>query len=718
MKYIDEGAKNGDGGDLVDASQNTTKDFLEGAAEDAKIVGNPSQRDHQCSGSYQIFLKTWDATIVCNVPCGHTILQLRVPIAERLGVSLDNHWITAAKLDKGVPRDGTVHVLLRLQGAGKKDIDLEPMKTKAKAYAKAQTSGEPDLFNSLSIAPMCSHGQPPPQPKCEPKVWTPMLSTTSSTCTGHPSREPADAKKRVTFSSKDNVTMLTPLEHTQEDHTQENEMHNEDGSCNMDLPYLEQFESSQPCSLPSNLGTPVSLSPLSDNALASQQSSASSRFSVIAEIDVSQSWEDLKRRIGRRDFKERLQEINRNLASFVQSQACHMFRAACEELVLNESEEREEIEGNARGVLSKRNGDDLMSRDKEHCAQENTFQFQDPPSHLPPATKPYHHEILGLPCHAPLENVKARYRKLVVWAQVQHDDIVWTINHARDVLIDAGAQYEEQLNGHRVPMGQDLGDDPAMWPIDSMWWCLDTTSIPTPNKQIIPPSACHGGESKSSTLQATTPLALEFSSRRWTQAGQIKVDEIELENISDTHRAQSEPDEVRSNPKQVLCSLRDLSLSLFSDEFIPGGCLFIGLARSYAAKGQGRDQTTSELATNVVGLYEACVGTKDDELCHRLRRGASWGARQEGGLGDHLAAAARHLGGSIVVLRMQRSSLLLGQSMTIDDGVLSGRQVSMEDTPRLFLDKAGSQCAIKDAVAIILGEREVCARSEPVPVLR
>ena len=138
-------------------------------------------------------------------------------------------------------------------------------------------------------------------------------------------------------------------------------------------------------------------------------------------------------------------------------------------------------------------------------------------------------------------------------------------------------------------------------------------------------------------------------------------------------------------------------------------CVF--RARSYAAKVQGRDQTTSELATNVVGLYEACVGTKDDELCHRLRRGASWGARQEGGLGDHLAAAARHLGGSIVVLRMQRSSLLLGQSMTIDDGVLSGRQVSMEDTPRLFLDKAGLQCAIKDAVAIILGEREVCARS-------
>ena len=341
-----------------------------------------------------------------------------------------------------------------------------------------------------------------------------MVSTTSGTCTGHPSREPADAKKRVTFSSKDNVTILTPSEHTQEDHTQENEMHNEHGTCNMHLPDLEQFESSQPCSFPSNLGTPVSLSPLSDNALASQQSSASSRLSVIGEIDVSQSWEDLKRQIGRPDFKERLQEVNRNLASFVESQACHMFRAASEKLFLNESKEREEIEGNTRGVLSKRNRTDLMSRAKEQRAEENTFQFQDPPLHLPPATRPCQHEILGLPRHAPIENVKAQYRKLMFSAQVQHDDIFWRINHARDVLIDASAQYEEQLSGLRVPMGQDLSDDPAMWPIDSMLWCLDTTSIPTPKKQCIPPSACHGRESKSSTLQATTPLAIQFSSGR------------------------------------------------------------------------------------------------------------------------------------------------------------------------------------------------------------
>ena len=189
------------------------------------------------------------------------------------------------------------------------------------------------------------------------------------------------------------------------------------------------------------------------------------------------------------------------------------------------------------------------------------------------------------------------------------------------------------------------------------------------------------------------------------------MDEIELENIRDTQLAESEPDEVRSNPKQVLCSLRDLSLSLLSDEFIPSGCFFIALAHSYSAKVQDRDQTTSEWAKDVVGLYEACVGTKDDELCHGLRRGDLWGGRQEGGLGDPLAAAARDLGGSIVVLRMQQSSLLLGQSMTIDDVVLSGRQVSLEDTPRLFLDTAGLQCAIKDAVAIILGEREVCVRS-------
>ena len=54
LKYVVVGAKNGDGGGLVDASQNTTKKFLEGVAENAKIVGNPSQRDHQCSGSYPI----------------------------------------------------------------------------------------------------------------------------------------------------------------------------------------------------------------------------------------------------------------------------------------------------------------------------------------------------------------------------------------------------------------------------------------------------------------------------------------------------------------------------------------------------------------------------------------------------------------------------------------------------------------------------------------
>ena len=71
-------------------------------------------------------------------------------------------------------------------------------------------------------------------------------------------------------------------------------------------------------------------------------------------------------------------------------------------------------------------------------------------------SRPWAHELLGLPRGANEAVVKKRYRKLVLWAQRFDISVIQRINGAKDILCgDSGRLYEAQLNGLVAPRGED-----------------------------------------------------------------------------------------------------------------------------------------------------------------------------------------------------------------------------------------------------------------------
>ena len=136
-----------------------------------------------------------------------------------------------------------------------------------------------------------------------------------------------------------------------------------------------------------------------------------------------------------------------------------------QDFFLQEAEERGELTQTAISFFSLRNKAHLWARVQAQVGWEdthhNTHDARQPVLEQLDMSRPWAHELLGLPRAADEAVVKKQYRKLVLWAQRFDINVIQRINGAKDILCgDSRRLYEAQLNGLVAPRGKDLGDDP------------------------------------------------------------------------------------------------------------------------------------------------------------------------------------------------------------------------------------------------------------------
>ena len=280
---------------------------------------------------------------------------------------------------------------------------------------------------------------------------------------------------------------------------------------NLDMPDLGEFTSQTSSSpeLPSP-STPLTLTPTSSQQTSqpSQSSTASSGPSSVGDVDLSQDWDEVKRQIHKCTEKMELRDCIQKLETWVASLGDSPFRKKVEDFFLQEAEERGELTQTAISFLSLQNKADLCARVQAQVGWEDTHDARQPVLEQLDMSGPWAHELLGLPRGADEAVVKKRYRKLVLWAQRFDISVIQRINGAKDILCgDSRRLYEAQLNGLVAPRGEDLGDDPALWPREHVWWpSMADVESPEPMQAANPgTTALHGPISPEPTSTCSPP---------------------------------------------------------------------------------------------------------------------------------------------------------------------------------------------------------------------
>ena len=243
---------------------------------------------------------------------------------------------------------------------------------------------------------------------------------------------------------------------------------------NLDMPALGEF-TSQTSSSP-QLPTPST--PLTLTATSSQQTSqpfqsstASSGPSSNGDIDLSQDWDEVNRQIRKCTEKMELRACIQKLETWVASLGDSQFRKKVQDCFLQEAKERGELTQTATCFLSLRNKANLWARVQAQVEWEDTNDARQPVLGELDMSRPWAHELLGLPRGADEAVVKKWYRKMALWAQRFDISVIQRINGAKDILSgDSRRLYKAQLNGLVAPRGGDLGDDPALSLREHVWW--------------------------------------------------------------------------------------------------------------------------------------------------------------------------------------------------------------------------------------------------------
>ena len=131
------------------------------------------------------------------------------------------------------------------------------------------------------------------------------------------------------------------------------------------------------------------------------------------------------------------------------------FQKKVQDFFLQEAEERGELTKTAISFLSLQNKADLWARVQAPVGWEDTHDARQPVLEHLDMSRPWAHELLGLPRRADEAVVKRGYQKLVLWAQRFDISVIQRINGAKDILCGDGRRlYEAQLNGLVAPRGK------------------------------------------------------------------------------------------------------------------------------------------------------------------------------------------------------------------------------------------------------------------------
>ena len=161
----------------------------------------------------------------------------------------------------------------------------------------------------------------------------------------------------------------------------------------------------------------------------------------------------------------------------------------------------------------------------------------------------------------------------------------------------------------------------------------------------------------------------------------------------------------------VLPTARSLKLRILPDQYVAGGCFYYAVAQSLHAISSNTLLDGASLRAKAIAVFRDMCGLLIQESALSVNRDLekdTWRGRPQGGKPDHFAALAKHVDGSVVLVRSNRFSIVtsgfgIGSVLTSAPVWVPGRE-----DPLYFHDceDMEEQCHRVTVVVIAEAERD------------
>ena len=161
----------------------------------------------------------------------------------------------------------------------------------------------------------------------------------------------------------------------------------------------------------------------------------------------------------------------------------------------------------------------------------------------------------------------------------------------------------------------------------------------------------------------------------------------------------------------VLPTARSLKLRILPDQYVAGACFYYAVAQSLHAISSNAPLDSASLRAKAIAVFREMCGLSIQESALSVNRDLgkdTWQGRPQGGMPEHFASLAKHLHGSMVLLRSNRFSLVTS-GFGMDSALTSATVwVPGRDVPLHFRDCGDmeEQCHRPTVVVIAEAERD------------
>ena len=159
----------------------------------------------------------------------------------------------------------------------------------------------------------------------------------------------------------------------------------------------------------------------------------------------------------------------------------------------------------------------------------------------------------------------------------------------------------------------------------------------------------------------------------------------------------------------VLPTVRSLKLRILPDQYVAGACFFYAVAQSPHAISSDAPLDSASLRAKAIAVFREMCGLSIQESALSVNRDPekdTWHGLPQRGMPEHFASLAKHVDGSVVLLRSKRFSIVTS-GFGMDSALTSATVwVPGRDVPLHFRDCGDMEEQCHQATVVVIAEAE------------
>ena len=160
---------------------------------------------------------------------------------------------------------------------------------------------------------------------------------------------------------------------------------------------------------------------------------------------------------------------------------------------------------------------------------------------------------------------------------------------------------------------------------------------------------------------------------------------------------------------RVLPTVRSLKLRILPDQYVAGACFYYAVAQSLHAISSDAPLHSASLRPKDIAVFREMCGLSIQDFALSVNRDLekdTWHGRPQGGIPEHFVALAKHVDGSVVLLRSSRFSIVTS-GFGMDSALTSATVwVPGRDNPMHFHDFGDMEEQCHQATVVVIAEAE------------